>query len=295
MATSGSEVTTSRIRPASRSNYSRSICNSEGIGLEEAIHPRDAVSSPSQARPPWDELFSCNSKDHPSDCQGCRELSEETGRPAHCLGLLYTTPFCRPDASAMANEALGIIDEPTRVPTNSRYHRSLLQRSFMGAVPVPSPASPPGNDIVSYDLEDHPLDFQARGDFSEESSHPMQCPGLPSTKPSSRPNSSETTNEAIGIDDEPTSDPTRLHYYPSLHPSIKAARCFEYVTSIPSKVCHRWFGSLLGLSTLTLAIVSLLMFTVRSYRMAVWTTRNDELQACTGLIQVRDSPSSELC
>ena len=293
MATSGSEVTTSRIRPASRSNYSRSICNSEGIGLEEAIHPRDAVSSPSQARPPWDELFSCNSKDHPSDCQGCRELSEETGRPAHCLGLLYTTPFCRPDASAMANEALGIIDEPTTVPTKSRYHRSLLQRSFI--VPAPLPARPPSDDIVSCDLEDYPLDFQARGDLSEESSHPMQYPGLPSTKPSSRPNSSETTNEAIGMNDEPTSAPTHSRYHASLLPSTKTARCSEYVTSIPSKICHRWLGSLLGLSTLTLTIVSLLMFTVRSYRMAVWTTRNDELQACTGLIQVRDSPSSELC
>ena len=295
MATSGSEVTTSRIRPASRSNYSRSICNSEGIGLEEAIHPRDAVSSPSQARPPWDELFSCNSKDHPLDCQGCRELSEETGRPAHCLGLLYTTPSSRPGASAMANEALGIIDEPTRDPTHSRYHRSLLQSNSMGTIPVPSPARPLSSDIVLCNLEDNPSDCQACRELSEESSHPMQYPGLPSTKPSSRPNSSETTNEAIGMNDEPTGDPTHPRYHASLLPSTKTARYFGYVTSIPSKVCHRWLGSLLGLSTLTLAIVCLLMFTVRSYRMAVWTTRNDELQACTGLIQVRDSRSSELC
>ena len=202
MATTGSEVTTSRIRTASQSIYNRSICSSEDISLEEAFHPMGAVPVLSPARPPSDDIVSRNMEDHPVDCQACRVLLEESGLPIHCLGLPYT-------------------------------------------------------------------------------------------KPPSRPNSSEMANEAIGINDEPTSAPTRSHYYASLMPSTKTARCFGYVTSIPSKVCHRWFGSLLGLSTLTLAIVSLLMFTIRSYRMAVWTTRNDELQACTGLIQVRDSHSSE--
>lgn len=151
------------------------------------------------------------------------------------------------------------------------------------------------DDLGSRILEDHPLDCQACRDLSEESGLPMHCLGLPYTKPSSRPNSSEMANEAIGINDEPTSDPTHSRYYASLLLSTKTARCFGYVTSIPSKICHLWLGSLLGLGSLTLAIVSLLMYTIRSYRMAIWTTRNDELQACTGLIQVRDSRSSDCC
>ena len=204
MATAGSEVTTSRIRTASQSIYSRSICSFEDISLEEAFHPMSAVPALSTARPPSDDIVSRNLEDHPLNSQACRDLLEESNLPIQCLGLPYTEPPSPSHSSEMANEAIGINDEPTSAPTHSRYHASLL-------------------------------------------------------------------------------------------PSTKTARCFGFVTSIPSKVSHRWLGSLLGLSSLTLAIVSLLMYTIRSYRMAVWTTRNDQLQACTGLIQVRDSRSSECC
>ena len=295
MATTNSAVVaTSRKRTASESNHSYYIWSSEG-GSEEAFDPKDAVSAPSPARPLWDDLFSGDLKDHPSNCQDCRRLSEEPGRPTHCLGLLYMTPSSPPDASAMANEALGISNEPTRDPTHSRSHASLPQSSWKDAGPAPSQARPFSDDIVLYNFENCPLDRQACQDLSRESSHRMQCLGSPSTRPSSRANPSEMANEAIGMNDEPTSDPTHSRYHASLLPSTKTAKCIECITSIPSKFCHRWLGSLLGLSTLTLAMVSLLMYTVRSYRMAVWTTRNDELQACTGLIQVRFLRSSECC
>lgn len=165
------------------------------------------------------------------------------------------------------------------------------------AAPSPPLAGPPTDDIVSCIWEDHRLDCEAcryLSGLSGESNCPMHRIGLPYTKPS-RPSSSAMAIETVGMNDEPTSHPTFSRCLTSLLSSTKTARCFRFGTSIPSKVCHRWLGSLLGLSALTLAIVSLLMYTVRSYRMAVWTTRNDELQACTGLIQVCDLHSSDCC
>lgn len=147
------------------------------------------------------------------------------------------------------------------------------------AVPSPLPARHPVDDIFSCRLEYHPLDCQACQGLPEELGYPMHCLGLPYTKPSSRPNSSAMANEAVSIKEEPTSDPTSSRNPASLLPSTKK-------TSIQSKICHPWLGSLFGLGSMILAIVSLLMYTIRSYRMAVWTTRNDELQACLGLIQV---------
>ena len=141
----------------------------------------------------------------------------------------------------------------------------------------------------------HVLNCQICQNILEESSQATQGPGSPSTDLSLRPNSPEMAHGAIRTDEEPTSDPTHSRYHASLLPSTKVANFFGYITSIPSKVCHRWLGSLLGLSSLALAITSLLMYTIRSYRMAVWTTRNDELQTCTGLIQVCGLHSSEYC
>ena len=204
MATAGSEVTTSRIRAASQSIYTFSLCSSEDISLDEAFHPLGAVPELSPTRPPSDDIVLRNLEHQPLDCHACQVLLEETGLPMHCLELPYTKPSLRSNLSETVNEATGVNDEASSVPTRSRYHASLL-------------------------------------------------------------------------------------------PSTKIATCFDYVTSIPSKICHRWLGSLLGLSSLALAIVSLLMYTIHSYRMAVWTTRNDELQACTGLIQVCGLQTSEFC
>ena len=202
MATAGSEVTTSRIRAASQSIYTHSLCSSEDISLEEAFDPLGAVPELSPTRPPSDDIVLRNLEHHPLDCHACQALLEETGLPIPCLGLPYT-------------------------------------------------------------------------------------------KHSSRSNLPEIVNEAVGVNDEAPSVPIQFRHQASLLPNTKTAGYFGNVTSIPSKVCHRWLGSLLGLSSLTLAIVSLLMYTIRSYRMAVWTTRNDELQACTGLIQVRHPHSSQ--
>ena len=204
MATAGSEVTASRIRAASQSVYTLSLCSSEDISLEEAFDPLGAAPELSPTRPPSDDITLRFLWNHPLYCQACRDLSGESGLAMHCLGPPYTKPSSRSNSSRMVNEAIGIHDEARSVPTHSRYRASLM-------------------------------------------------------------------------------------------PSTKTARFFGFVNSIPSKVCHRWLGSLLGLSSLTLAILSLLMYTIRSYRMAVWTTRNDELQACTGLIQVRYPRSSKCC
>ena len=163
----------------------------------------------------------------------------------------------------------------------------------MYAVLPPLLAQQHNDNIISCMLERDSSVCGACQGVSKESCFRIHCRGLPCTEPSSRLNSSEMANEAISIDDEPTNDAMHSRYHAGLLLSTKTARCLGYITSIPSKVCHKWIGSLLGLGSLTLAIVSLLMYTVRSYRMAVWTTRNDELQACTGLIQVRDSRSSE--
>ncbi len=291
MATAGSEVTTSRIRTASQARYNRTICSCEYISSEEAFHPRDAVSSPPPAHLSSDDIASGDFEDHALDSQA-RWACSGSDCLIHHLGLPHIKPSSR-SYTLMTDEVGGTnVERPRENIIIFSMPRCPVP---VGAVPAPMPARPTSDDIVLCDLGHHLFDCQAYRDLSEELSHPMQCPGSPSTKSSSRPNSSEMADEAIGTNDEPTSDPTQTRYPASLLPSTKTARYFGYVTSIPSRICHRWFGSLLGLSSLILAIVSLLMFTVRSYRMAVWTTRNDELQACTGLIQVRDSHSSECC
>ena len=141
------------------------------------------------------------------------------------------------------------------------------------AHPAPLPAYPVWDDRFFRNLHDDTPDCQACRNSSERSDL------MPERKPPSRPNPSEMANRAKCVNDKPTSAIAFLRGLASLLPRTKEI-------SIPSKVCHRWLGFLLGLCSLILAIVCLLMFTVRSYRMAVWTTRNDELQACIGLIQV---------
>ncbi len=47
-----------------------------------------------------------------------------------------------------------------------------------------------------------------------------------------------------------------------------------------------WFHSILGISSLLVAMVSLFVYGLRSYEMARWSERNDLLQMCAGLIQV---------
>jgi hypothetical protein len=47
-----------------------------------------------------------------------------------------------------------------------------------------------------------------------------------------------------------------------------------------------WFQSILGITSLLMAMVSLFVYGHRSYEMARWSERNDLLQMCAGLIQV---------
>ena len=148
----------------------------------------------------------------------------------------------------------------------------------MGATPAPLPTRPLCDDTASIDLDDHPLDGQTCRDHLAGLDFPMRCLEMRDTKHSPHPDTSAMANEATGVS-EHTRHLAFSRYPTSLTPSTKK-------TSIQPKVCHPWLSSLLGLGSLTLAIVSLLMYTIRSYRMAVWTTRNDELQACIGLIQV---------
>ena len=149
---------------------------------------------------------------------------------------------------------------------------------LMGAAQAPLPARPLC-DTASIDLVDRPLDGQACRDLSEElESIAMRCLETPDTKHSPLRKTAAMANEPIGVN-EPTRHPAFSRNATRLPHSTKKA-------SIQPKVCHPWLGPLLGLGSLTLAIVSLLMYTIRSYRMAVWTTRNDELQTCIGLIQV---------
>lgn len=143
----------------------------------------------------------------------------------------------------------------------------------MDADPALMPAYPVWDDRFLSSPHDYTPDCQACRNFSERSDL------MPETKPPSRPNLPAMASRAKGVNDKPIGATTFLHGLASLLIRTKEI-------SIPSKVCHRWLGFLLGLGSLILAIVCLLMFTVRSYRMAVWTTRNDELQACIGLIQV---------
>lgn len=165
-----------------------------------------------------------------------------------------------------------------RCPNHEKCHCLQPMFSPMGATPAPLSA-PLCDDTASINLDDDPLDCQARQGHPEGIGFPMRCLELRDTKHFPRPKTSVTANKAVGIDEEPASDPAFSRNPASLQPCAKE-------TSLPTKFCHRWLGSLLGLGSLILAIVCLLMFTVRSYRMAVWTTRNDELQACIGLIQV---------
>ena len=206
----------------------------------------------------------------------------------------------------MATAGSEVATSRRRTASQSNYRRSICSSEYISLEEVfhprdtfssSPPAYRPSDDIVSWRCGklDCLLDCEACRDLLEESDLPLHDLQLPCKKPSSRPNSSEMANEAVGVNDEPISDPTHSRSHAKLLPSTKPARCFGCVNSIPPKIRHLWLGSLLGLGSLTLAIVSLLMFTVRSYRTAVWTTRNDELQACTGLIQVRDSHLSACC
>ena len=192
-----------------------------------------------------------------------------------------------------------LLSPPTRLPMSvdardlSKVKHHVLH--YQRCLNIPQdPSHPLYLQVLSLPM-DHVLYCQICQNVLEESSQATQGPGSPSTNLSLRPNSPEMAHGAIRTDEEPTSDPTHSRYHASLLPNTKIAKFFGYLTSIPSKVCHRWIGSLLGLSSLALAIVSLMMYTIRSYRMAVWTTRNDELQTCTGLIQVCGLHSSEYC
>ena len=162
-------------------------------------------------------------------------------------------------------------------------------------LPVPQPAPPPSDDIELYNLNDHSLDCQTCRNLPERSGRAVRCLELPDTEPSSHTDGSAPANEEVGTDDRRTSDPAFSRSPTSSLPSTKTTKYLRFITSLQSKVCSQWSGSLLGLSSLTLAIVALLMFTLRSYKMAVWTTRNDELQACIGLFQVCDIYSSSYC
>ena len=149
----------------------------------------------------------------------------------------------------------------------------------VGATPAPLPARPLCDDTASIDLDDRPLDGQACRDHQEGlDSIAMRCLETPDTKQSPLHKTPAMAVEPSGVN-EPTRHPAFSRNVTRLPHSTKK-------TSIQPKVCHPWLGSLLGLGSLILAVVSLLMYTIRSYRMAVWTTRNDELQACIGLIQV---------
>ena len=299
MDTAGSAVTGSRRRPAFEPNYSCSIYSSEDLVLEE-VYRSDAAPSPPLADPLMSHYLSLdardlyNFEDHFFHCQDCQKISRDLWHPIYLRVLFYMLRSSRSN-SALANEIIGINDEPYSDPTYPYYNVNPTVSIFGGAFPAPSPACPPSNDIVSRRLADDLVDLQTCQDLSEGSSHPMQRLGSLSTRSSSRPQSLEMVNEAIGVNDEAPSVPTQSRHHASLLPNTKTAGCIGYITSMPSQICHRWLGSLLGLGSLTLAIVSLLMYTLRSYRMAVWTTRNDELQACTGLIQVRELCPSECC
>lgn len=167
----------------------------------------------------------------------------------------------------------------------------VLRETFhaIDATPAALPARQTCDGMASINLDDHPLDCQACPSHAEGSGLPMRCLEMPDTKHSSRANTSALANEETGVNEEPNSDPAFSRNPASPLPNTKK-------TSIQPKVCHPWLGSLIGLGSLTMAIVSLLMYTIRSYRMAVWTTRNDELQACIGLIQVCDfTPPNIAC
>ena len=70
-------------------------------------------------------------------------------------------------------------------------------------------------------------------------------------------------------------------------PNGQAASPLTSLVSISTKACYQCYQSVLGLITLATALISLLFYGFRSYKLAVWTAHNDELQSCTGLIQVR--------
>ena len=70
-------------------------------------------------------------------------------------------------------------------------------------------------------------------------------------------------------------------------PNGQATGPLTNLVSISTKACYQCYQSVLGLITLATALVSLLFYGFRSYKLAVWTAHNDEIQSCTGLIQVR--------
>ena len=74
----------------------------------------------------------------------------------------------------------------------------------------------------------------------------------------------------------------------SASPSVTSDRISAEKIALPNskditltsvKGCYQWLQSMLGLVTLALTLVSILMYSIRSQRLAVWKARNDVFQS----------------
>ena len=110
------------------------------------------------------------------------------------------------------------------------------------------------------------------------------------------PKSPRTPEEQTPQDQPPSSTPraaagqTQISNHVNRHTSA-----FPTKQTLAGERWYQWSQAILGVVALVVALISMLFYGIRSYKMAVWTTRNDELQACTGLIQVRRFNVQSIC
>lgn len=81
----------------------------------------------------------------------------------------------------------------------------------------------------------------------------------------------------------PPSHPIQAQAPSSAHP----VGCVAVSNSRLKKKGYRFYQAAIALVTLALGLVSLFIYALRSYKLAIWTAHNDLLQACIGLAQVR--------
>lgn len=74
---------------------------------------------------------------------------------------------------------------------------------------------------------------------------------------------------------------------PAQPPSPGGSDQFAAVSAITVRdVGYQCYQVVIGLATLVLGFISLLIYTLRSYKLAVWAAHNDLIQTCAGLAQV---------
>lgn len=108
-------------------------------------------------------------------------------------------------------------------------------------------------------------------------------------KPKRSPKATSSTQNA-------SQSPSNDAFHKEDTPSVASSQAtnvktpLRLITSLSVRVResgHNYYQIIVGLAALAIGFVSLIFYTVRSYKLTVWTAHNDLIQTCAGLAQVR--------